>query len=315
LQRLTAAECRALHRRFYVPRNAFVVVAGDTTPDTVKALTQKAFGGFSGGDPPALSFTEPNPPEALKITLVDRPKSARSDVLVAALGPPRTDKSFAAFAVENQILGGSSASRLFADLREKRSLAYATRSTVTELAHGPSVLVAYAGAPTAKTGLALGALLDHTAALARTAPSPEEVEAAQRHLGAFAVRLEAMSALADELAHLYTLGVPDDYDDGYRRELGEITPALALKAAGEHLRSGHEIVVVAGDAAVVGPMLAHFGEVKVVDPTRGFARVRSIPMNADAPLEAPGNKADDREDRRAPSHEAVAYDEPRMEMP
>ena len=44
---------------------------------------------------------------------------------------------------------------------------------------------------------------------------------------------------------------------------------------------------VAGDAAVIGPMLSHFGEVKVVDPTRDFARERTIPMDANAPLEVP----------------------------
>ena len=65
------------------------------------------------------------------------------------------------------------------------------------------------------------------------------------------------------------------------REIGE---------AGELLRTGHAVVVVAGDAEKIGPMLSHFGEVKVVDPTHAFDRERSIPMNADAPLEAPGEK-------------------------
>jgi predicted Zn-dependent peptidase len=288
VQKITSADCRAFHRRFYVPRNTFVIVAGDTLPGAATALATKAFAGFSGGEPPALSFTDPNPPEARKITIVDRPHSSQSEILVGALGPPRTDKSFAAFAVANQILGGGVSGRLFADVREKQSLAYSTRSTVTELAHGPSVLVASAGTQTAKTGLALQGLLEHTEGIGRTVPSAEEVETAQRHLAdTFAIHLEATSALADELARLHTFGLPDDYDDGYRKELGEITQALALKAAADHLRAGHEIVVVAGDAAVVGPMLAHFGDVKVVDPTRGFARIRTIPMDVDAPLEVP----------------------------
>jgi zinc protease len=45
------------------------------------------------------------------------------------------------------------------------------------------------------------------------------------------------------------------------------------------------VVVAAGDAQAIGGMLSHFGEVKVVDPTRGFERVRTIPMNGEAPLE------------------------------
>jgi hypothetical protein len=101
----------------------------------------------------------------------------------------------------------------------------------------------------------------------------------------FAIRLETTGAVANEVVRLQTLGLPDDYDETYRKELGEVTPALALKAAGESLRSGHMVVVVAGDAQALGGMLSHFGAVKVVDPTRGFERVRTIAMNAEAPLE------------------------------
>jgi len=288
IDKITAADCRAFHKKFYVPRNTFVVVAGDTTPEAVRAAVGRAFAGYAGGEAPTISFTEPNRPEARKITLVDRPRSSQSDVFVGTLGPERADKGWGAFAVANQILGGGVSGRLFLDVREKQSLAYSTRSGVAELAHGPTVVTAYAGTQTAKTGLALRGLLDNLDRIATTAPSDVEVETAQRFLaGSFAVRLETIGAVADELSHLRLLGLPDDYDDTYQKELGEITAPLALKAASDHLRAGREIIVVAGDAAVVGPMLSHFGEVKVVDPTRDFARIRSIPMNASAPLEVP----------------------------
>ena len=223
-----------------------------------------------------------------KITLVDRPKSSQSDVYVGLLGPERRDRGFAAFMVANQVLGGGMAGRLFADVREKRSLAYATRSNLLELAHGPSVMTVYAGTQTAKTGLALAALLDDLARLSRTAPDDDEVERASRYLADFlAVRLETIGAVADELVHLEVMDLPEDHDDALRRELAEVTPALVLKAASERIHPGSEVIVVAGDASVVGPMLSHFGEVKVVDPTREFARERTIPMAPDAPLEVP----------------------------
>lgn len=284
--RITAADCRALHKRLYVPKNAFVVVTGDTTPEAAKAVAEKAFGAWRGGEAPVISFTDPNPPSGLKITLVDRPKSSQSDVYAAVLGPERADKSWAAISVANQILGGGVSSRLFLDVREKQSLAYRTRSSLTEVAHGPSPLIAYAGTQTAKTGLALKGLLDNLEAIGHTAASPEEVETATRYLAdVFAIRMETLGAVGGELAHLRVMGLPDDYDDGYRKELRNITAPLALKAASEAIRPGHAIIVVAGDAKVIGPMLSHFGEVKVVDPTRDFERIRTIPMNAEAPLE------------------------------
>jgi zinc protease len=279
-------DCRALHKKLFVPKNTFVVVAGDATAERVDAAVKKAFGGYQGGEPATISFTDPNPPEGLRITVVDRPKSSQSDVFVAVLGPPRTEKGFASFAVANQVLGGGVAGRLFLDVREKQSLAYRTNSTVVELAHGPSLLVAYAGTQSAKTGLAVKGVLENLEKIGTTAAEDDEIHTATSYLSdVFAIKLETIGAVADELTRLRTLGLPDDYDDGYRKELREVTPALALNAASGSIRPGHMVVVVAGDAAVIGPMLSHFGQVKVVDPTKSFERVRTIPMDASAPLE------------------------------
>ena len=287
LARLTVNDCRALHRKLFVAKNTFIVVAGDTTPEAVKAAAEKPFAGYRGGEPPEISFTDPNPPESLKITLVDRPKSSQSDIFVGVLGPERADKDWAAFAVANQVLGGPFAGRLFLDIREKQSLAYSARSAIAELAHSPSLLIGSVGTQTAKTGLSLKALLENMDRIGQTAPEDGEVEIARRYLAdVFAVRMETIGAVAGEVARLRVLGLPDDYNDAYRKELGDITPALALKAASGSARSGHMVVVVAGDAQAIGGMLSRFGEVKVVDPTRNFERVRTIAMNAEAPLEA-----------------------------
>jgi predicted Zn-dependent peptidase len=294
-RRITAADVRSFHRHFYVPRSASVVVAGDTTPDAARALAEKALAGFAGGEPPVVSFTDPMPPEGLKITLVDLPGSALAELFVGALGPARKDRSFASFAVAGGILGGATG-RLQAHLRDRIGQVYdggsadsapkppvtAAGARITELAQGPSVLVVHVEAPAAKTGPVLEGLLEELHALSEKIPDPEEVEAAQRALAeSLTVRLGAPGALAGELSRLHSLGLPDDALEAYRKDLGEVTPALAGKAAGDHLRAGHEIVVASGDAAVIGPALARFGEVKVVDPTRGFARLRTIPMSAD----------------------------------
>jgi zinc protease len=287
LAKITVQDCRTMHRRFFVPKNTVVVVAGDVTPAEAKAAVEKAFAAYRGGEPPVVSFSQPNPPERLKITLVDRPKSSQSDVFVGALGPERSDKSWAAFAVSNQVLGGGPSGRLFHEIREKQSLAYNASSSIHELGHAPSLLIGYVGTQTPKTGLALKGLLAELERLGTTTPTGDEVSAATRYLGdVLAIRLETIGAVADEVSRLRGLNLPDDYNDVYRKELRDITPAFAGKVASEYVRRGHHIVVVAGDAGVIGPMLSRFGEVKVVDPTRNFDRVRTIPMDPNAPLEA-----------------------------
>jgi predicted Zn-dependent peptidase len=244
-------------------------VVGDAAPDAVRSAADEAFRGRATGAPPAPSLTDPMPPETLKITLVDRPRSTQSEIYLAFLGPARDEKDWPAFEVASRVLGGAAA-----------------RSMPLEVSRGRIPLVAHAATPLAKTGLALRALLEHAERLAATAPQPEEVEAAVRSMNqAFAARMQSPAAVADELARARALNLPDDYVEALRKELRDITPALVTRVAGEILRPNHAIVVVAGDAEVAGPLLSRFGEVKVVDPTRDFERRRSIPENPEAPVD------------------------------
>ncbi len=288
LGKLTVADCRSFHKKLFVPKNMFVVVAGDVTPDEVSAAVEKDFGSASGGDAPTRTTSALIAPEHLTITLVDRPKSTQSDVYAGVLGPYRTAADWPSFSAANQILGGGVAGRLFLEVREKSSLAYRTNSSITELSRGPSLLVAYAGTQSNKTGLAVKAVLDQVERLGTTQPSPEETATATRFLSdVTAIRLETVGALATELVRTRTLGLPDDYATTYSKQIREVTVESVAKTAAGHARATNAVLVVAGDAKIIAPMLSRFGEVKVVDPQKGFAQKETIAKNADAPLELP----------------------------
>jgi hypothetical protein len=114
------------------------------------------------------------------------------------------------------------------------------------------------------------------------------VETAATNLAVLtAVSLDRPGLLANMVVMLRGLGLPDDHLSAHAKELREVTPAAAAKAASEQIRAGHEVIVAAGDALAIAPMLSRFGEVKVLDPTQGFRRVRTLPMNPSAALEAP----------------------------
>jgi hypothetical protein len=79
--------------------------------------------------------------------------------------------------------------------------------------------------------------------------------------------------------------LPDDYYDTYRKEIREINGDRALRAIAEHVREGHFVLAVAGDAEKIAPALSHFGDVIVYNPEKEFERVRSIPANPQASIE------------------------------
>lgn len=285
---LSLADCRKWVTREVTPKNSFLVVAGDVDAQTAAEETKRAFGKWKGEKPDAPTFAEPLGQKALEIFLVDRPASPQAEVYVGTLGPERTSPDWPRLRVGNQILGGGVAGRLFLDVREKRSLAYRTGSSVTSLAHGPVPIVVSAGTQTAKAGLALAALLEHFELLGKVAPTEEETEVATRYLhDVFLVSVDTVSTIASMTADLSVFGLAPDYYDTYRAAVSGVTKDQVLELTKQYFVPSRAVVVVAGDAARLGKPLSHFGAVHVVDADAGFVTKTTLPHDPSATVELP----------------------------
>lgn len=272
IAKVTGAQIRDFHRRFFVPKATTLVLAGDVDDATAKAAAEKAFGGWAGGDPPKVDVPALKAPEKTRVIVAHRKKSVQSDVFVAMVAPPRKAEGWPAVRVANQVLGGGVASRLFTDVREQRSLAYRTSSVVPDLAFGEQPLLLYAGTQTEKTRAAVEGLLENAAKMTSSPPNGTEVETARRYLSdVFAIRMETIGSIADMVVSQEQLGLPDGYWDAYRRELRATEPDRAAAAAKKMFRPDRALVVVAGDADIIAPELAKIGEVTVVDPEKEFS--------------------------------------------
>ncbi|MEZ4307428.1 MAG: pitrilysin family protein [Polyangiaceae bacterium] len=282
--KLTVADCRAFHKRAFVPKNLLVVVAGDADRGEVRAAAEKALGELKGAEPKETVFPALTWIRGLQVVVVDRPKSTQSQVSVGVLGPERTSPLWPAFATGNQILGGGASGRLFAEVRERAGLAYSTGSSLTELSHG-SLLVAFAGTETKKTGLAAQALLAQVERMGSDEPTPAEVAVATRFLAdVTAIRLETVGALANELIQDRVLGLPDDAAARFRREVHDVKGPNVLRSMASYLVRHRAALVVSGDAKIVGPLLRTFGDVRVVDPENGFTVKETLATDPDAQL-------------------------------
>ncbi|MGC4090497.1 MAG: pitrilysin family protein [Polyangiaceae bacterium] len=277
LEKLTLEHCRSWHKAHFVPTNASLIVVGDVTPDAVEAATKKWFGAWKKQDAPSLTVSTPFPPQHQEVFVVDRPGAGQSQVYVGVLGISRSSADYPALAAANQILGGGVSSRLFLDVREKRSLAYSTGSSLGDLAQSPGPLVLSAGTQTAKTLDTVDALLENLHTIANKAPSEAELSSATRFLkDGFVFRLETVGSVADLTSQLYVLGLPDDYYDGLRKSLGELALPTVSNVA-QRVYQKTPVIVVAGDAASLGPALAKFGPVTVLDPEHGFGLKKTYP--------------------------------------
>ena len=279
VEKVDGASIRDFHRRFYVPKATTLVLAGDVDEATARSVAERKFGSWTGGEPPKVELTAPRAPAKARVVVAHRPKSVQSDVYVAMIAPPRKAATWPAIRVANQVLGGGVASRLFTDVREQRSLAYRTSAQVLELSHGEQPLVVYAGTETGKTVQAVAGLLENLARMTTSPPTAAETASARRYISdVFAIRMETIGSIADMVVTQETFGLPEGYWDAYRKQVRATEPAEAESAAKTMYTTERAIIVVAGDADVIAPELAKYGEVTVVDPEKEFKTMRTVPQ-------------------------------------
>ena len=265
IQRVRRTDMLRWHRQHFVPGNSFLVAVGDVTPAQVQTAAERAFGSWRGNAPNAVTPEPPARREAREIVVVDRPGAVQSVILLGNLGIERRHDDYVDFLVANQVLGGSAASRLFMDLRERRSLTYGAYSAVGERVR-IAPFVAWAAVRTDVTGQAMDAFFENLGRITSEAPPPDELVNAQRYLSdSFPLQIDTPGKIAGMVADLRVFGLPDDYWDGFRTSIGQVTPDEALAAARTHIRPDKMLVLVVGEAAAVVETLRRWGPVRVLD--------------------------------------------------
>jgi predicted Zn-dependent peptidase len=114
----------AWHDGRYVPGNIVVAAAGNLEHDTIVGLVDRALPSSAPSAAPAA----PLPNGAGPMLRFHRKETEQYHLCLGGLGMPRGDERRFALRVLDTILGGSTSSRLFQEVREKRGLAYAVYS-------------------------------------------------------------------------------------------------------------------------------------------------------------------------------------------
>ena len=247
------------HDERYVPGNIVVAAAGNLEHERIESLVEAAVDG--AGPVP----TVPGAPGEAAPTLRFHTKDTEQyHLCVGGPGIPRDDERRFALRILDTVLGGSTSSRLFQEVREKRGLAYAVYSYTGHYVDSGQVAVYVGTRPdnVAEAMDVIGAELGrvHTEGVTadelerarenvkgRTVLAMESTLARMNRLGSSvlmgvplltvdevlaaldAVTLDDVAALADELyapERLSAAGVGAD-EDAFRAALGPVTPALA----------------------------------------------------------------------------------------
>ncbi len=265
LKKVTRTDLTNWHHQHAIANNAFLVVAGKVNPNAFHALANQAFHSWRKGDLQKETVSAPTYTHKKQVFVVDRPNSVQSVIYWGNLSLRRGDKNYIPLAVANQILGGSAASRLFMDLREKQSLTYGAYSRIG-VSEATAPFRASAAVRTEVTVRALQAFETHLNQIRQTPATAEELANAQQYLSdSFPLKIETLGSVASLIAELRLYGLPDGYWDEYRSAIRQVSAQQALSAAKAYITPDTSVIVVVGKAADITEPLRSFGDVTVVD--------------------------------------------------
>jgi predicted Zn-dependent peptidase len=195
----------AFHAARYVPGNVVIAAAGNVDHDALVELVTRAEAARAGVSAPGAPA--PPTPEAARTLFVAKP-TEQVHVTLGAPGIARDDDRRFALRVLDNVFGGTSSSRLFQEVRERRGLAYSVYSFSSAYA-GTGQVGLYLGTRPDNVGAALKVVGDELDRLRAEPATPEELHRSKENVkGRMVLSLESTAARMNRLGSSVLAGMP-----------------------------------------------------------------------------------------------------------
>ncbi|ODA67208.1 Peptidase M16 [Methyloligella halotolerans] len=242
--------------RVFARDNLIVVAVGDIDPETLAKDLDHIFGGL-----PEKSQLAPVPDATLaagpvrEVVEMDIPQSI---VQFGLQGVMRADPDFLPAYVLNYIIGGGGFnSRLMEEVRVKRGLAYSVNSHLFPFQHA-AVFMGRVATKNEAVGESLDVIKEQLSRIAREGPTEEELEDAKRYLtGAYALRFDSSSSIANQLLFLEVEGLGVDYVHERNGLIEAVTLDEVKRVAHRMLDADRLITTIVGKPVEAVPDPAH----------------------------------------------------------
>lgn len=230
-----ADEIVAFHHARYTPQNIVIAAAGAIDHDALVAMARERVPEVNGLPPVAIESLAAAGLPASRLTgrRFERKDTEQFHVCVGGIGISRHDERRYALRVLDTIFGGTSSSRLFQEVRERRGLAYSVFSFASQYQETGQVGL-YVGTRGENLVEALAVIGAEIRRLGAQAVSEEELQRAKENLkGRVLLALESTGARMNSLGNeLLAGGELIDLDELEAR-IDAVTAADLAALAGE----------------------------------------------------------------------------------
>lgn len=265
LKQTTVEDLARFHSTHYLPNNAILAIVGDVTLKEVLPKIERAFGNWKRGDEPKTMIPAARDQAKAKLCLIDRKGSVQTALAMGGLAIERTDPDYFAVLVMDRLVGGSTASRLFMNLRESKGYTYSIYSLLgASKFRGTWHISAQFGSDATE-----GVLKEIDYELKRIREervSESELEDAKRSIiSGFALSLEQSNTIIQNIITQKLYNLPTDYWDRYPQKVASVTANDVMRVAKRYADPSRFHIVAVGDLSKIKSAMEKYGPVEVYD--------------------------------------------------
>lgn len=264
LRVITRKDAEEFYGRFYRPNNAVLVLAGNYNLTTATRKVSRVFNTWAAQPVERAFIPTPAPSTAGRVCFVDMPQARDAVIFVGNVAMPMTSPEFFPWMVLNQVLGGTTGSRLFMNLRESRGYAYYAFSGA-DFFRSCGVYWARARVTPESVYPAVQEILKELRALTGERLPAFEFEQAKSFLiGNFPLQLDSPEAFARRAAQVKAMNLGDEHWSRYYDAVMNVSLERVLDAAQKVFLPRPSVVIVGGRDRVVD-YLRDFDTVEIYD--------------------------------------------------
>ena len=289
VEKLNRDALAAHHSRVLIPNNAVLVVVGDVERGSILKEIKDHFGEWQPGTVESLDHSSPAPLPSTRLTIVDRPGSAQSNIVLANAGIRRSDPDYFPVLVMNQVLGAGASSRVFMNLREEKGYTYGAYTRFDAKRYAGD-FEATAEVRTAVTGDSLKEFFYELRRIRDEKVSEQELIDAKNFLtGVFPIRAETQEGLTNLIVTQELYELPDDYLQTYRENVAAITAEDVRRVAAKLIDPDRMAIVIVGDARDILAQAGEYAQEIEVFDTDGNAMDAALFTSGTEPADISGN--------------------------
>jgi len=244
--RLTRDDVVKFYAQHVRPDTTVVAVVGAVTVDEARREITARLGAWARPAGAPQSMTPVTAPASPREETVKR-ELTQSTIMFGRLAIRQTDPDYFPLSVASYVLGGGSASRLYARVRDDAGLAYAVYSWLSAARYGAAFAVT-AQTRTAEAPKVVVMVREELARMTRGAVAARELALAKQYLvGSFPFRLDTSGKVADFLVAVEDQGLGLDYADRYKERIARVTARDVQRVAAKYFPPAAFNLVIVGE--------------------------------------------------------------------